>query len=96
MIFLKVKAHSRSNPTSDRQRFIRSMKPVTFSSQPLKKLIVQMDKMLTPTVQCISGNGKLYLPLQNLLMHSAHCWPAKVCLTHRIDFLNFVTHDLQL
>ncbi len=54
----------------------------------------QMDKMLTPTVQCISGNGELYLPLQNLLMHLAPCWHAKVCLTHRIDFPNFVTHDI--
>ena len=73
-----------------------SMKPVTFSIQPLKKPIVQMDKMLTPTVQCISGNGKLYLPLQNLLMHSARCWHAKACLTHRTDFLDSVTHDLRL
>ena len=73
------------------------MKPVTFSVQLLKKPIVQMDKMLTPTVQCISGNGELYLPLlkrQILLMHLAPCWHAKVCLTHRIDFPNFVTHDI--
>ncbi len=50
MIFLKVKAHSSSNQISDRQRFTIVMKPVTFSIQLLKKSVVQMDKMLTPTV----------------------------------------------